>query len=329
MKILACFTVIINHNGGLMILNDPQRYQIIFYLAFFQFSKIGVPLFIMVSGALLLGRDDDPKRFYLKRIPRILLVLILFSTYVFVAKNGISPSLVPKYVKTLLAGPIITPYWYLYMLVGLYLVTPFIQRMVRNFTETDYRSLFLISFLMVSTLPIVLYYLKISVTSQLSVNLFSGYVVYFIMGYYLKSRETSKRVSLIAWITLISFILVSVILLMMEYDRAGELKMFLDSVYYITTVVPSISIFYLVKHYATSHEISEKSFKAIRIVSDTTFGIYLIHALVQNRIRFIFNFFSTALDPVPSTVLFEVALFVICFAIIFPLRKIPLVRQFL
>lgn len=329
LKILACFTVIINHTGGLMILDNPQRYQIIFYLSFFHFSKIGVPLFIMVSGALLLGRDDDPKRLYLKRIPRILLVLIVFSTYVFVARNGISPSLLPTYIKTLLAGPVITPYWYLYMLVGLYLVTPFIQRMVRNFTETDYRSLFLISFLMVSTLPIILYYLKITVSSLLIVNLFSGYVVYFIIGYYLKSRETSKKGSLTAWITLISTILVSVILMMREYDRTGELVMFLDNVNYITTVVPSVAAFYLVKHYATSHEVSEKSFKAIRIVSDTTFGIYLIHALLQNRLRFIFDFFSIALDPVPSTFLFQVTLFVICFILIYPLKKIPLVRQFL
>lgn len=329
LKILACFTVIINHNGGLMILDNPERYQVVFYLAFFQFCKIGVPIFIMVSGALLLGRDNDPKGFYLKRIPRILAVLIFFSTYVFVAKNGISPSLVPTYVKTLLLGPIITPYWYLYMLVGLYLVTPFIQRMVRNFTETDYRSLFLLSFLMVSTMPIALYYLKITVSHHLSVNLLSGFVVYYILGYYLKSRETSKKGSLIAWISLVFVLLVGVILLLMEYDKGGKLNLFLDNVNYITTVVPSIAIFYLVKHYATGHDVSEKSFKAIRILSDTTFGIYLIHFLVQYRIRFIFDFLSSVMDPVPSTVLFEIALFVICFIIIFPLRKIPLVRQFL
>ena len=56
---------------------------------FHAFQGIGVPLFVLLSGALLLGRQESPSDFLKKRIVRVLIPffswsVILFGIYYFV-----------------------------------------------------------------------------------------------------------------------------------------------------------------------------------------------------------------------------------------------------
>ena len=84
MRIVAIFFVIFNHtakNGfWLFSLYPPDSFQYWTYLFLSVFCKFSVPLFFAISGALLLGNDQESIRtVWAKRILKILVVLVAFS----------------------------------------------------------------------------------------------------------------------------------------------------------------------------------------------------------------------------------------------------------
>ncbi len=114
--------------------------------AWFIFSRIGVPLFLMVSGALLIPKNEDLKSVF-RRVVRILVVLIIFGFGYYILDiisfnnfHSIKESIITISADTwkqLLLGLIGdyfsgTPLWYLYMYMGLLLCLPFFSLMFRN-----------------------------------------------------------------------------------------------------------------------------------------------------------------------------------------------------
>lgn len=76
LKIIACFLVIVNHAGGHILINSGYtKGATLFYSVCFSICKIAVPIFVMVTGALLLTKEQTYKSIG-KRIFRILIPLI-------------------------------------------------------------------------------------------------------------------------------------------------------------------------------------------------------------------------------------------------------------
>ena len=83
MKVFAVFFVIFNHTGdngfSLFIRYDPRTVPFVFFLFLSVFCKFAVPLFLMLSGALLLSKEKLELKYVLKRILKVVLVLIVFG----------------------------------------------------------------------------------------------------------------------------------------------------------------------------------------------------------------------------------------------------------
>ena len=98
---------------------------------------MGVPLFFMLSGALMLDARILPIRQFLgRRFKRLLLPYLLWGTVIYALSAvmhkypevcSVSDAL-RCYIPYLLSGAINASYWYLFVLIGLYLLTPFLQR---------------------------------------------------------------------------------------------------------------------------------------------------------------------------------------------------------
>ena len=79
LRILSAFLVIVNHtNSDLFIASSPDQTVWWLSISWYYVCKIAVPLFVMISGACLLGRHDSMKR-SLGRFARILAALLVFS----------------------------------------------------------------------------------------------------------------------------------------------------------------------------------------------------------------------------------------------------------
>lgn len=58
-RLIACFFVIFNHLKGYRLFMNASGVKQMFYMSLSVITKINVPLFFMVSGALLLEKQED------------------------------------------------------------------------------------------------------------------------------------------------------------------------------------------------------------------------------------------------------------------------------
>ena len=137
------------HLGEVMHYNISTIYSLsgLYELFANNFFRIGIALFLMISGALLLGRNWDIKGFFSKRIPRITkpfvfwslvfsIILISASYFVssihFVTKFGIFDML-GVFVDTLLCrAPGSAVYWFFWMMLGVYILMPIFNKWIIN-----------------------------------------------------------------------------------------------------------------------------------------------------------------------------------------------------
>lgn len=95
-------------------------------------SRSAVPLFFMISGALLVPRDSDLSSI-IRRAARMVVPLV-FGSYVYLiwwTYNRVQPApdLNPL---SLLKGPVVFHLWFFYTLLGVYLFLPLLQGLYRK-----------------------------------------------------------------------------------------------------------------------------------------------------------------------------------------------------
>ena len=95
-----------------------------------------VPLFFMMSGALLLSRDEttDLDRLWKKRLPKLLVPLLFWSviSVLWLWHTGAKTlEEIPDAIASALKDPVSVHLWYLYTLAGFYLLSPLLRRMVQ------------------------------------------------------------------------------------------------------------------------------------------------------------------------------------------------------
>lgn len=325
LRILACFLVIINHTIGYIQVSSPVG--IMFKYMLFMFAKIAVPIFFMISGYLLLRKDYSYKDIFTKKIPRILVPLIVCSLYYYL--KSVDNFSLFAFFRSIVMQPQITAYWYLYSLIALYLVTPFLRKMIVNFKDKDF--IIFGSFILVfqGTVPLARLLFDINLTGYFTNNLFSTYIGYYVIGYYLGNKELSKKsfiVSIISFVVMYAF---SIIYLMIGYNKSGLYKLPLDNVSYITTVIPALAIFILFK-YLFSKNMNSLVENIIKHVGSATFGIYLFHLIMTNFLYRISIFRSIiSFNGFLGLFCLDGAAFVILAIIVLGLKKVPVIKNYL
>ena len=99
--------------------------------------SIGVNLFIVISGYLLLDKTEEAMVFFKKRILNILPLFLVFNiVYIYVGKIPIMPVLKGKAIAA-------SHFWYIYMILGLYLLTPWLQKVLKYAEKETFFAVFL------------------------------------------------------------------------------------------------------------------------------------------------------------------------------------------
>ncbi len=93
MRILAAFFVIYNHTGTtafrLFTLYDVHTLSYWGCLFGAVFCKFSVPLFFMISGALLLDRKEEPVKIWMRRVIHIFCILLIWSFFYYLNEVAI------------------------------------------------------------------------------------------------------------------------------------------------------------------------------------------------------------------------------------------------
>lgn len=191
LRIMASFLVVMLHVSGViwMVIDIYSLdWQII--NVFNCLARCCVQIFIMLSGMLFLNpnKNISTRDIYKKYLPRII-VALLFWSCIYMSYKPINIELFKSMILTILKGETNYHLWFLYMVIGLYIVTPILRIITANSSKKQIEYFLIVGIVISVIIPTLsgfypFNYLAIN-ASKMYINLPTAYVVYYMLGYYL------------------------------------------------------------------------------------------------------------------------------------------------
>lgn len=250
---------------------------------------VGVPLFFMISGALLLNRNYTLKDFFKRRFSRILLpfifwmIITLALDYVFL---GFSTK---QLLNVFLGEKRYT--WFIWAMMGIYLILPVINSFIKSYgiKGVEYFLAIWFATIILNTIGLYPFY-------QLDLTYFAGFIGFPVLGYYLANKQfrlSDKTLILLGAILYFAF-------LAMNWYCQGH-KIFTTNSAYLSVfvVIASSAIFLLFKAISDYSQKNGQSLigrihdkfenkplgKYILSLSVCSYGIYFINSLMFEFIK--------------------------------------------
>lgn len=256
---LAAFMVVCTHITATL---DTSANYFVYILN--KISFWAVPVFIMISGALILSSNiSDPKAFYVKRLKRLLPAFLIWNLFYLVLfqlgsqQYSISERLYQFVMRLYSASHL----WYLPMFLALMLLAPVVKMFIEGIKPTQK---FLYFLLMLCFTELVIRQIKAIEPDLQWITIFNEYLIFFVMGYVLDRYVKVKNLFYI----IIPLILLVVAGLLLETGADYQFFSYIS----LTNTLISILVYLLFLNF-----VSSKPNKMMISLSDASFGIYLIH----------------------------------------------------
>ncbi|MCL1632937.1 acyltransferase family protein [Sporolactobacillus sp. CPB3-1] len=333
-RIIAIYFVVINHTNWLFSrFNELSIYTWSASAGIYFTAKVGVPLFIMITGALTLGKIQNYKKI-LRKIYKTIFIIIIWSIIyrIFYYRSFIGINDFIPFIKDVIKQPVATHLWYLYMLVGLYIMIPFTQKMINRFKNADFYMYLVIWLIYSCLLPFLRVFRDIQYSPYFNIPLFYGYVGYLVLGYFLDNIEINRKIIISSWFAFLIGV-TSMVAITYHFSILNHKASYiLDNNIVFPVVMMSAALYILIKHqFLMFYRVSSNSkFNNILIdISKKTFGIYLIHFMLVDIFRgsIIFNFFKYTVTPLLGLLIYDIFLFVVAYILVFIIGKIPYIQK--
>lgn len=262
---------------------EVTRGEYLFSLAVDTVGRLSVPCFFMISGALLLGREE-PVGKHIRRIVRFLIALVVWSAVyyfwnIYYMKSSFD-------LKEILYVPAEAHLWYLYAMIPIYLVLPFFQIMCRNMNLKLEKVFFIVTTGAV-LFNFVLWMMDGEAYYDLPIIGDRIYAWYLFTGYFIYKYRRHIRIS--------QKLLLVICLLAMAATfgitwGVTEItgKHYEDALSYIcpTVVIAAMAFFLFMLRLGNSNiRPGERAGKVIDLFCGCSFGIYLIHILFLDNYK--------------------------------------------
>lgn len=295
-----------------------------------------VPLFFMLSGFFILGnsKKETTKAFLIKRAQKVLIPFFVWSLVytAWLIYNYNQPLTFAELAAKALYSPAFYHLWFLYAIIGLYLLTPVLRVYLRNAPGRNVRYLLILWFLFASINPFLNKVFNYYIFFKLDEELMIGYTGYFILGYYLNDvTAEGKYLILLLALVLASIAATFLGTYFLVIRNSGALDPSLYNYQAPNVVIMSLSIFIIFKSIDFNKIMGNSSGSAgfITYLSSASFGVYLIHPIVialLGKNRFVQVNWMLYHPAVGITVTALLAT-VICFLVVFAIKKVPYIRS--
>ena len=289
--------------------------QIITQMTFHDIGNIGVPIFLMISGALLLNREyPNLEKFLKKRFARIIypfifwIILILTQLYY----HGYNS----KFIWNVFIGePSIT--WYFWILIGIYLFIPVLNSFIKDY-ELKGAEYFLAIWLFTMILKTFNAY---PLWNYFNLDMFASFIGYPVLGYWIANKKFSlddKKLCIIGLIILIISLTVTV--------YSGYTNISMPRYENIPSIFSGIGLFLFIMCLDRLNKFNKiKNIfigKAILSLSVCSYGMYFSHTIVVKELSY-HNPGSNMLFP-----LIFILIVFLSWLLPYALSKIPYLKTF-
>ena len=243
-------------------------------------------LFFMISGAVLLPVEGSGKAFLLKRFRRIIppflswsIVYLLLSWYF----DGWTLGKLWKEFYSLPLKPSFSAAWFMYVLIGFYLVAPIMSVWIKNVSRRwiEYA-------LVLWALSTMIHYAAYFVDFPQDIHdtmlsPFVGYLGYMLLGYYLwryPLQEESHRYQIVVWGVLLLLAVALPIRLYFFTEKYGLTHMLYDDLH-INIVAYMAMCFILVSRVK---KMPQWITIGVNRLAKLSFGVYLCHTAIYQYV---------------------------------------------
>lgn len=341
LRIVAIFMVLYNHTGtkGYVLFTVARTSPLYWFYLFFSICiKVSVPIFFMISGALLLSKQEIAGKVIYKRIKRFATILFLGSAinYLYQMRLDLSKISVVHFFQNLYAGNILVPYWFLYAYLAFLVVLPLLQSFAKSLNWKQY--IYMIGvFIMFQCLYIAEYiWGRGGISHNGSFNFFmaNSSIFYPMLGYFLEKRLPS---SFFAWKNYRYLIVASILavgiccVLTNNYCTLNNAwtestcQNFMGTL----TVIPAITIYSGTKLWFINHKVSPKIEKIIITAGNCTFGIYLFEQIYRERTVWLYYILYPILHSFPACILWVTFACLLGGIVTLIMKKIPVMKELL
>ncbi len=342
LRFLCIWLVMFTHtstSGFSIFLTRPESFFFPFYIAVPFWVKTAVPIFFMISGALLLKKDESISSIFRKRIWRFLQVIFIFSLinyiYFYHMLDLSLPGHISKFFTMLYTSDMATAYYFLYIYIAFLLMLPIWRVLVRNMTNWLFLYLIGLNLFFVGCVP-VFSFLIFKGTAE--INWFLNPILavsepsfYFIIGYWIENvlPETwlTKRNLLLLGLAAVTGTCIAASMTWYHGVVAGGLteaisERFYDSFLFLNTAF----VFCFFRWWFLHHEVSQAWQRALIFLGSMSFGVMLFEEITRALTRWGFHhILLTYMPRVPfiDAILWISTAFALGLAFTYLLKKIP------
>ena len=337
-RVVSMFGVIMVHTGAISWYSAPfELYPWGVLNIFDMLGRFSVPVFLMISGYLFLNPKREVKAadIFKKYLPRLLCAYLFWSFLYGVITSGLlsSRSLSGGVLEKLLHDTVVGHYhmWYIFTIAGLYIITPALRPIAAD--RKALRYFLLASFILTYAIPTLQLIPVVSeytaqVTSRFELSSISGYVFYYLAGYYFATEDLPPKTRKIIYAAgilsvLAMYFTVTAIIMRQQYPTL----VYHD---YKNAGMPlfGIAVFVFLRYRFQNVNPDTKIMRVVVQLSKMNLGIYLVHDFG------LILFKKAGLSPVMGTPFIAVPLlaildFAISALIVYVVGHIPVLKKWI
>ena len=325
LRVLAAFAVVLMHTAAYKWSAIPHESG--GWLALTMWDSLvrwPVAVFVMITGALFLPRKMELRTMVKRHIPRMVISWVVWS-----AANALYLGGTPEQMlKQFASGQY--HLWYLHFMCGVYLMLPFVQKIVED--ERLTKQLLAISIVIALWVPWLAdlaalvwpateHYVRI-VENYLNFTFFFDHLAFLLLGHVLHRMDLSAKARRYIYIAgILGVVVTAAGTVWVSYYTDFQSSVFFD-LGAPNTLCTAVAIFVFAKYNLTRLP------KAVDRLARYSFGAYLCHAFLI-RLLADLGFHVLTWDPLWSTPVLSVAVFAIALALTAVIAKITVVGKYL
>lgn len=296
----------------------------------------GVPVFIMISGALFLGKEQKISKIFKKNILRLATAFLFWSLAYALWQKFVTHEIT---TNTNFIMQIVRGYghlWFIPMIMGLYMISPILKKITENRRIAWYFVILSIIFSMIIPQAIKIIGYKFETFSMISnvasnslqMQFVLGYSGYFMLGYLLHTADIKQTRKKYIYMAGVLGVLFTIFATSFMSSRMNELIVdFYDNMS-INVLLMSVAVFIFGREHMNGVLKNKTSQNFVMLLSKCSFGMYLFHMFSIDILRHVFHFNSLSLTPLLSIPIIFIITFVSSFIVSMILNKVPILKKY-
>lgn len=222
------------------------------------------------------------------------------------------------------------------MITGLYILVPILRKITISKKYTEYFLILGIIFIFI--IPRTLNLLEcvnllkmneLLLFVKFLLNLKIGYPIYFVLGCYLAKYDIKPIIRTTSYILGLLSIIGTILLTIWHSNKIGAPSTVFYDNFSLNILLTSVSVFLFIKQITSKIKFSNKAINNIQKLSKYSFGIYLVHVLVIEKLHEYFNLNTLTFNPIISMFIITILVTIISGIISMITNKIPILKKYI